>query len=61
MNYTPEENQYFEWLFRICDLDHDGHISASDRLFLLKKSGLSGRQLDQVYFILPLRLSWLPN
>ena len=61
MNYTQEENQYFEWLFRLCDLDHDGRISASDRIHLLKKSGLSGRQLDQVSRIgvLPATTLWL--
>ena len=46
-NLTAEETQFYEWLFRLCDQDHDGRISASDNLFL-QKSGLSGLQLDQV-------------
>ena len=46
--YTKEENQYYPWLFALCDLDHDGKIGTDEELrWLCANSGLQDDVVTQ--------------
>ena len=47
--YSQDENQYYSWLFALCDVNNDGIVGVeTDKIWIHTNSGLESDVVDQV-------------